>query len=280
MTARPPKSKTSARAAARSTQAAKADRHALYERAVQDPEGDVKFFSRTYRKLRGHDPVSLREDFCGTAVLCLAWAKSSPERTALGVDLSQETMNWGLEHRIVPEGREVASRISLVCADVREVKRPKVDVACALNFSYYCFKKREELLDYLRAVHAGLARDGVFFMDLLGGTEALVEGNTDNDHGDFIYRWEQARFDALSHDFLCHIHFLFPDGSKLLQAFTYDWRLWMAPELRDLLLEAGFSKVHFYWERTNAEGEGTGVFYEPDYVENQEIWWTYLAAER
>ena len=25
---------------------------------------------------------------------------------------------------------------------------------------------------------------------------------------------------------------------------------------------------------------GTGIFYEPDYVENQEIWWTYIAAER
>lgn len=276
MTARPAKSK----AAARKTQAAQADVHALYERAVQDPANDVKFFSRIYRKLRGTDAVSMREDFCGTAVLCLAWAKSSGERTALGVDLSQETINWGLEHRIVPAGREVASRVSLVCADVREVKKPKVDIACALNFSYYCFKRRQDLLDYLRAVHAGLNKDGLFFMDLLGGTESIIEGTVDNDHGEFIYRWEQARFDALTHDFLCHIHFLFPDGSKLLNAFSYDWRLWTAPELRDLLLEAGFSKVHFYWEKTNAEGEGTGVFYEPDYVENQEIWWTYLAAER
>lgn len=276
MTARPAKTKT----AARKTQAAQADPHALYERAVQDPTGDVKFFTRTYRKLRGHDPVTLREDFCGTAVLCLAWVKSGAERTAVGVDLSQETINWGLEHRIVPAGRDVAGRISLLCADVREVKRPKVDIACALNFSYYCFKQRQDLLDYFRAVHASLNKDGLLFCDLLGGTEAIVESSTDNDHGDFVYRWEQARFDALSHEFLCHIHFLFPDGSKLLEAFTYDWRLWMAPELRDILLEAGFSKVHFYWEKTNAEGQGTGVFYEPDYVENQEIWWTYLAAER
>ena len=73
------------RASARSTLAAQADRHALYERAVQDPEGDVKFFARTYRKLRGHDAVSMREDFCGTAALCEAWARSSPERTAIGV---------------------------------------------------------------------------------------------------------------------------------------------------------------------------------------------------
>ena len=268
------------KASARSTLAAQADRHALYELAVQDPEGDVKFFARTYRKLRGHDPVSMREDFCGTAALCEAWARSSPERTAMGVDLSQDTMNWGLEHHIVPAGREIASRVTLVCEDVREVRKPKVDFTCALNFSYNCFKTRAELLEYFTAVHAGLNREGVFLLDMLGGTEAIVEGSTDNDHGDFTYRWEQARFDALTHDFLCHIHFLFPDGSKLLEAFTYDWRLWMAPELRDILLEAGFSKVHFYWEKVDAKGEGTGVFYEPDYVENQEIWWTYIAAER
>jgi hypothetical protein len=276
LTARPAKPK----AASKKTLAAQADPHALYERAVQDPASDVKFFTKIFRKLRGHDPVSLREDFCGTAVLCKAWAESSPERTAVGVDLSQETINWGLENRIVPAGRDVASRISLICGDVRDVRKPKVDVACALNFSYYCFKQRQELLDYFRAVHAGLGRDGVFFMDLLGGTEAISEGSTDNDLGTFIYRWEQAKFDALTHDFVCHIHFLFPDGSKLLNAYTYDWRLWMPPELRDILLEAGFSNVRFYWEKTNAEGEATGSFYEPDYVENQEIWWTYLAAER
>lgn len=262
------------------TLAAQADRHALYERAVQDPDGDVKFFVRTYRKLKGHDPVSMREDFCGTAALCAAWARSAPERTAIGVDLSQSTMDWGTRRHLAPAGREVASRVTLMNADVRSVKRPKVDLACALNFSYYCFKERSTLLEYFQTVHAGLNRDGVFLLDMLGGTEAILEGSTDNDHGDFIYRWEQAKFDALSHDFQCHIHFLFPDGSKILRAFSYDWRLWMAPELRDLLLEAGFSRVHMYWEKTDAEGLGTGVFYEPDYVENQEIWWTYIAAER
>lgn len=262
------------------TLAAQADRHALYERSVQDPDGDVKFFARTFRKLRGHDPVSLREDFCGTAALCAAWARSAPERTALGIDLSQETMDWGRARHLAPLPRDVSDRVTLLCADVRSVRRPKVDLTCALNFSYYCFKQRAELLDYFQTVRAGLNRDGVFLLDMLGGTEAILEGNTDNDHGEFTYRWEQAKFDAFSHDFQCHIHFLFPDGSKIYRAFSYDWRLWMAPELRDILLEAGFSRVHFYWEKTDGEGQGTGVFYEPDYVENQEIWWTYIAAEK
>ena len=83
-----------------------------------------------------------------------------------------------------------------------------------------------------------------------------------------------------SNEGMFYIHYKLKGQKKMKNVFTYDWRLWMAPELRDLLLEAGFSKVHAYWEKTNAEGEGTGVFYEPDYVENQEIWWTYLAAER
>ena len=259
--------------------ASQADRHALYERAVQDPARDVRFFSRIYRKLRGHDALSLREDFCGTAALCHAWAESMPERTALGIDLCQETMDWGWRRRIAPAGQEVAGRISLVRADVREIKRPKVDLACALNFSYFCFKTRAELVEYFRVVRAGLGRDGLFFLDLLGGTESMCEGVTEHDHGDFVYRWEQARFNVINHDFLCYIHFDFPDGSRLSKAFTYEWRLWTPVELRELLVEAGFSKVHFFWEKTDADGEGTGVFYEPSYVENQEIWWTYMAAE-
>ncbi|MCA9689115.1 MAG: class I SAM-dependent methyltransferase [Nannocystaceae bacterium] len=259
--------------------AEEADLHALYERAVQDPPGDVRFFSRTFKKLRGYKPISLREDFCGTASLCLAWARSGSERTAIGVDLSQETMDWG-RARIDAAGRDYGERIELVCADVRDPKRPRVDVACALNFSYCVFKTRAELLEYFTAARGGLARDGVFFLDLLGGTESMCEDVTDNEHDGFIYRWEQERFNVITHEVLCHIHFLFPDGSKLDRAFTYDWRLWTAPELRELLLEAGFRKVHFYWEKVDADGEGTGNFGEPDYVENQEVWWTYMAAER
>ena len=60
---------------------------------------------------------------------------------------------------------------------------------------------------------------------------------------------------------LCHIHFSFPDGSKIKKAFTYDWRLWTLPEIRELLLEAGFQRATVYWEGTNEETEeGDGEF--------------------
>ena len=79
---------------------------------------------------------------------------------------------------------------------------------------------------------------------------------------------------------MCHIHFDFSDGSSIRKAFTYDWRLWSIPEVRELLLEAGFSKVHVYWEKTDDEGDGIGAFWEPKRVDNDEVWWTFLAAER
>jgi hypothetical protein len=120
----------------------------------------------------------------------------------------------------------------------------------------------------------------VFILDLWGGTEVMDEDENRHDHGDFAYRWEQEFFDPLSHEMACHIHFEFPDGSSLSPAFSYDWRLWMAPELRDILLEAGFSAVHLLWERTDEKGDGTGAFYEPKRVENQASWWTYIVAER
>jgi hypothetical protein len=31
-------------------------------------------------------------------------------------------------------------------------------------------------------------------------------------------------------------------------AFTYDWRIWSIPEVRDALMEVGFQDVRVYWE--------------------------------
>ena len=63
---RPKKSKLTARTA---------DRHALYQESVQDTESEVTFLTRMYKKLRGRPALSLREDFCGTALLCAEWIK-------------------------------------------------------------------------------------------------------------------------------------------------------------------------------------------------------------
>jgi hypothetical protein len=267
--------------AARRSLAAKADRHDLYERAVQDPAGDAAFLQRVYRRLRGRPALGLREDFCGTAVISLAWIHGRRDRWAVGIDLDGDTLAWSREHRVAKAPLHEARRLRLFQANVLAGVGPKADVACALNFSYCTFQTRELLRAYFAATRRRLAADGLFFLDVLGGRDAMIRDETSTGLGEFTYRWEQASFDPLTHHIVCHIHFDFPDGSSIPRAFTYDWRLWTVPELKEILLEAGYTRVHVLWERTDEDGEGLGSFYEPrGEVANQDLWWTYLVAER
>lgn len=260
--------------------ASQADRHELYERSVQAPESDADTLASLFRRYRKREALSLREDFCGTAALSVAWAKSKRTRTAIGVDLDQPTLDWGLAHRVQPAGPGVASRVELRRANVLDGVGPKVDIAAALNFSYNVLHERRDLVAYFRTARRKLVDDGVFVLDVFGGWEIMATALNRRKVGKVTYRWEQRSFDALSHRIVCAIGFEFPDGSSIDDAFFYDWRLWTVPELRDALLEAGFSRVRALWERENFDGDGTGSFYEPKTVENQESWWTYMLAER
>lgn len=267
--------------------AAQADRYVLYQAAVQAPETEIEFLDKTYRALRGRKPLALREDFCGTAHFATEWCKSDPQRTAVAVDIDGEPLEWGLRHNVEPAGPDVARRVQLLRADVREVHAPEVDICCAFNFSYCLFETRDTLREYFRLAREGLKPDGLLVLDLYGGTACYEasEEETELDELDATYIWEQVRFNPIDHHMDCAIHFTFPDGSRLDRAFTYSWRLWTMPEIRELLLEAGFSKVRIYWERFEEDEEdeeyleGTGEYYETDEVENQESWISYIVAE-
>ncbi len=267
--------------------ASQADRHQLYQKSVQDTDVELGLMVEKYRDIRGREPLSFREDFCGTALLSVAWCRDTPTRTAQGVDLCADTLAWGREHNVEPAGKKVAARVELVNGDVLKVNKPKVDITCALNFSYNVFKTRDLLRRYFKSVRKGLNDDGVLMLDIFGGTEAItstrekrkVEGEP------FTFIWEQEKYNPVTNEILCHINFKFKDGSRLEPAFTYDWRLWTIPEVHELLLEAGFSKVHVYWEeyRDDEDDEGylvaSGDYIEVSEVENQESWVSYIFAE-
>ncbi|MGW8247575.1 MAG: class I SAM-dependent methyltransferase [Acidiferrobacterales bacterium] len=272
----------------KSTMADSADLHELYEKSVQSPEADIEFFINTYKALRGKEPMDMREDFCGTGFLSVEWCKSHPQRHAQGIDLDRPTLEWGQEHNVEPAGADIASRVDLVEGNVLDTTDFRADVTCACNFSYNIFKTREALREYFEAVHKGLKDDGLFIMDVFGGTETMdiLEEERDVDDEDFTYVWDQDKFNPITNEILCYIHFNFPDGSTLRKAFTYDWRLWQLPELSELLQEAGFSKVRVYWEEfvdeddDSDELEGTGEYFEATEVENQESWVNYIVAEK
>jgi len=270
------------------TLAEQADCHEMYQYAVQAPDTEVEFFEETYQKLRGKKALSMKEDFCGTALLSVEWCKSDPERTAVGVDFCPDTLKWGEEHNIKPASAEIGNRLQIIEADVRDVIEPKVDVTCALNFSFCIFKTRDELRGYFAKALEGLKDDGMLILDMFGGTECLdeLEEETEMDEVEASYIWEHDKFNPINNDILCHIHFEFPDGSRMDKAFTYDWRLWSLQELRELLEEAGYSKVRIYWEEFEEDDEdddfmeGTGEFFEATEVENQESWQVYIVAEK
>jgi SAM-dependent methyltransferase len=274
-------SRRSARRAVRPQLTARtADRHDLYQRSVQRPDHEIRFVERVFKAHTGRRPLHLREDFCGTALLCARWAKGGPrERTAMGLDIDRPTLDWGRAHNLPAIGA-AAARVTLLEHDVLAPTRRKVEVIGAYNYSYQVFREREVLLKYFRAAHRSLTDDGLFILDAIGGYEATCSRIERRRLGGWTYIWEQERYDAIDGGFLCHISFEFRDGTALRRAFTYDWRHYSLPELRDVLLEAGFAGVDAYWEGTNANGEGSGTFHRASRAENDPVWNAYLVARK
>src|SRR5262245_56450258 len=77
-----------------------ADKYVLYQTAVQDPAADVGFIDRIVTRDGRPAPRTLREDFCGTAMLCAEWVESKRDRFAVGLDLDPEPLAWGRAHNI------------------------------------------------------------------------------------------------------------------------------------------------------------------------------------
>ena len=77
-----------------------------------------------------------------------------------------------------------------------------------------------------------------------------------------------------------HIHFTFPDDSRMDKAFSYTWRLWTLPEVQDLLLEAGFKRVTVYWQGFDEDGEADGIFEPATEGDADAGWICYLSAEK
>jgi cyclopropane fatty-acyl-phospholipid synthase-like methyltransferase len=257
-----------------------ADRHHLYELSVQNVEGEFEFVDETYEKLRGRKAITLREDFCGTAAMACEWVRSRDDNQAFAVDLDGEVLEWGRAHNVARLNEEQAGRLQLLQEDVRSVRTPPVDVILAMNFSYMIFATRDSLRGYFAAAREGLADDGVLFLDVFGGYDAYKTMKERTRHDDFTYIWEQASFNPINSHIVCHIHFAFPDKSKLKKAFTYEWRLWTLPELQELLVEAGFSKVTVYWQGWDEDDEPDGDFQPATEADADPGWVCFIGAEK
>jgi SAM-dependent methyltransferase len=254
------------------------DKYKLYAKAVQQPDVDVKFFRYLYKDLRGRHPKRLREDFCGTFGVCCEWVKLGPDYTAHGRDLSEEALSYGRDHylpKLTPGQRR---RVRLTRENVLE-RAPSADLIFAQNFSYFAFLKRETLLAYFVNCRKSLRRDGVLALDIFGGAGTHKRNVERTDYRSFVFWWEQSGFDPVTHEARCAIHFKPKGRRKVKDVFTYDWRIWTIPEVRDLLKEAGFSRSHVYWEGDDGR-RGNGVFTRVEKGGIELVWIAMILAEK
>ena len=239
------------------------------------------FLSRFYKKRTGEPLRRFREDFCGTALLSCEFVRLHRENRAIGIDLDASTLKWARKHNLSRLDPDQRSRVRLLRGNVLDLRRPRVQVTAALNFSYSVFKTRKLMLEYMRNAYRSLKPRGMLMMDAWGGSDTLIKTEDRRRQHGFTYVWDQAQFDPVSHDILCKIHFEFRDGTRMRNAFVYDWRLWTLPEMQEIMSEAGFRDVHVLWEGTDREtGEGNGVFRRVTRGGDEDAWIAYVVGRK
>ncbi len=261
------------------TMAELADRHVYYEDSVQNVEAEIDFVDATYKKLRNRNATSLREDFCGTTNTSCEWIKRRNTNTAICIDLDEEVLAWGKENKISKLSPDQTKRLHVINDNVITVKTDPVDIVLAMNFSYWLLIDRKLTIDYFKSIYAALVDDGIFFLDAYGGYEAYQELTEKTKYKNFTYIWDQHRYNPITGIAKNHIHFKFKDGSKMMNAFTYEWRVWTMPEILDMLTEAGF-KPTVYWEQADEDGEGNGEFIPETEGDADAGWIAYVVAEK
>ncbi|HLE10448.1 MAG: hypothetical protein A2504_16045 [Bdellovibrionales bacterium RIFOXYD12_FULL_39_22] len=254
-------------------------KYQLYETSVQCHSADILFINREFKQAYDKAPLSLREDFCGTAIMACDWVCQSQEHLAFAIDIDKCPLEYGLSHHYPKLSSAQQSRMNYVLGNVLDNYSFKTDVVVAFNFSYFVFKKRKELLDYFKKVRKSLNEQGAFFIDLFGGTEAFAPLEEETEHDGHSYYWDCEGYNPLTAECQYYIHFkTHHDGIKHKNAFSYSWRMWTVAELCEILEDAGFSKTITFWEGEDGKGSGDGVFYNTKQAENCESWVTYILA--
>lgn len=261
----------------------------LYRLAVQHPEAEVGLLLRAYTHYNDDRmPSRLKEDFAGSSVIASTFVSLDENHRALAVEAHGPTAQWAAK-RADRELGERAEDCYIIQADVLEIDSPKVDVIAAMNFSTFIYHDRAALVRYFRAARKSLRPGGILAMDCFGGPGAMrlgvqtrqIQPAAEDGVEQFTYEWEQRSYDAVTGKIDCRIHFALADGSRIDNAFRYDWRLWTLPELQECLLEAKFTCVEVWCDQYDPEtGQSDGHYRPISTLPAREDWVAYVIAQR
>ena len=201
------------------------------------------FYGETSKKALQSNPKIL--DFCcGFGRISTELSRRGFSVT--GVDITESYLSAAREDALYEN-----LDIEYIRADAREFKRPLYfDAVINLYISFGYFSSRDDDLLFLRNAYESLKEDGVFIIETLGKEIAVR---------DFVEaEWfERAGYTVLteyepldSWTFLKNRWILIKDGKRIEKILTQ--RLYSASELRQLLLEAGFSNVEIFgnWDES------------------------------
>lgn len=254
------------------------DKYKFYHQAVQSPDADCEFYEKAFKEIHKNKKLTtLREDFCAAGAISVEWVKLNKKYKSAGLDLDPEPMAYGREHYVSKLTKEQKGRVVLIQKNVMEKNLPVADMVAAVNFSYCLFKKRTELKQYFQNVYDSLNRPGLFIVDIFGGSQCGDAIEDKHKFKNMTYYWDQKGFDPVSAEGLFQIHFRYK-GIKYENVFSYDWRMWTIPELKELMLEVGFDDIKVYWEGTNRNGGGSGIFKQVEKGEPCLSWIAYVVG--
>ena len=246
-----------------------------YELCVQSPRHVAAFL----RGLHANDPVTLAEDFCGTAAVSRRWVHDARRLgvpgDAVGVDLDPPTVRRARELVAIEGAGEdlVIHEGDAVAAGMSPSITHAADLVFVGNFSIGYIHDRPTLLRYLRRSKArldaaqggfGSGGHGAFVCDLYGGAGAFRLGGLERRHPGrgremIRYSWRHEAADPMTGMVRNSISFRVEVDGDVVQewprAFVYDWRLWGLAELREAMHEAGFAAVEVYKDVNIAPGE-------------------------
>lgn len=238
------------------------DRHDLYELCVQSPVHAV----RLLRAIHGRTPVTLGEDFAGTAAVSREWVRQVRGGRAVAVDLDRGALH---------HAKRAPRAVRCIVGDVFTAASPRRDRCDAIfvgNFSIGEVHTRPRLVKYLKRCRARLNPRGVFVCDIYAGESAFRTGSFRRTHfapdnTRVVYTWEQREADPLTGMVTNAIHFRADRTGEvvadLADAFVYRWRLWSIPELRDALSEAGFRETAIYQQLPDAIDTDGNAYAQP-----------------
>ena len=245
-----------------------AERFRLYEIAVTN----AAMLARFCKAVAPRSARILREDFSGTGALARAWADLSRDHRAIAIDKDANVLRHAATH----------PRLSLKTRDVL-LAPDRADIIAATNFALGYWHTRRDLVAYLAHARSCLTPAGILIADMYGGSTAFDVGTqrrriADPAGGYFWYEWEQRVADAPTGRVFNAIHFEIPRNAKrerafpsssppfprtIRNAFTYDWRLWSIPELREAALDAGFHRVDAYTSLGDAMDQHGNLYPRP-----------------